>query len=219
MMGKILGIALVALTQFLIWIVLTISLVFVVQMAVLPKEAKQAMEQQASATLSTRGVSITNTTILNSESITSKINNQLSGIDIKFMLMIFVFYFIGGYLLYAALFAAVGSAIDADSDTQQFVMPIMIPLILSLTIAMTASRDPNSSLAFWGSLIPFTSPIIMMARLPYSVPNWQLLLSMATLIITFVGMTIFAAKIYRVGILMYGKKVSYKELWKWLKYK
>lgn len=219
MLGKIIGIAMVALTQFLIWIVLTFAIITFVQLVVLPNETKQKMEQQ----LSTQGAQPTLGSSAvqapTQQSMTESITNQLKGIDLTYILLMFGFYFIGGYLLYAAMFAAVGSAIDPDTDSQQFVMPVMMPLIIALTIAMSTSRDPHGALAFWGSIIPFTSPIIMMARLPYSVPLWELLLSMGMLIITFIGMTFFAAKIYRVGILMYGKKVSYKELLKWLKYK
>lgn len=219
MMGKIIGIALVAFTQFLIWIVLTFSLVFIVQTFVLPQNRSQSIEQQVSGTVLSTTQPGSTAIAADGKSITETINKQLKGINLTFLLSVFGFYFIGGYLLYAALFAAVGSAIDPDSDPQQFVMPIMIPLILSLTIAMTASRDPHGMLAFWGSMIPLTSPIIMMARLPYNVPVWQLVLSMSLLVATFVLCTLLAAKIYRVGILMYGKKVTYKELWKWLRYK
>ena len=219
MMGKIIGIAMVALTQFLIWIALTLAIITFVQTVVLPKETKQQMEQQMATQNGQTTIGAASVQAPTQQSMTESITNQLMGIELKYLLFMFAFYFIGGYLLYAAMFAAVGSAIDPDTDSQQFVMPVMMPLIIALTIAMSTSRDPHGALAFWGSIIPFTSPIIMMARLPYSVPLWQLLLSMGSLIITFVGMTIFAAKIYRVGILMYGKKVSYKELWKWLKYK
>ncbi len=219
MMGKIIGIAMVALTQFLIWIALTLAIITFVQTVVLPKETKQQMELQMATQNGQTTIGAASVQAPTQQSMTESITNQLMGIELKYLLFMFAFYFIGGYLLYAAMFAAVGSAIDPDTDSQQFVMPVMMPLIIALTIAMSTSRDPHGTLAFWGSIIPFTSPIIMMARLPYSVPLWQLLLSMGSLIITFVGMTIFAAKIYRVGILMYGKKVSYKELWKWLKYK
>jgi len=219
MMGKIIGIAMVALTQFLIWIALTLAIITFVQTVVLPKETKQRMEQQMATQNGQTNLGAASVQASTQQSMTESITNQLKGVEIKYLLFMFAFYFIGGYLLYAAMFAAVGSAIDPDTDAQQFVMPVMMPLIIALTIAMSTSRDPHGALAFWGSIIPFTSPIIMMARLPYSVPLWQLLLSMGSLVITFVAMTFFAAKIYRVGILMYGKKVSYKELWKWLKYK
>ena len=214
MMGKIIGIAMVALTQFLIWIVLTLSIVFVVQTAFLPSVIRDNAEQVQ--------MSQNSTTIENNSGVselTQSVTNQLKGVNVTYILSLFAFYFIGGYLLYAALFAAVGSAIDPDSDTQQFVMPVMMPLIVAITLAMSAARDPQGSLAFWGSIIPFTSPIVMMARVSYDVPLWQLILSMSLLVLTFVFVTGVAARIYRVGILMYGKKVTYKELWKWMRYK
>ena len=131
----------------------------------------------------------------------------------------FIFFFIGGYFLYAALFAAIGSAVDNETDTKQFMLPITMPLILAFIIATITIEDPNSSLAFWFSIIPFTSPIVMMARLPFGIPYWEVLIAAILLIITFLFTTYIAGRIYRVGILMYGKKVNYVELWKWLKYK
>jgi ABC-2 type transport system permease protein len=140
--------------------------------------------------------------------------------SINFVLIIsaFLFYFLGGYLLYGALFAAVGSAVDSESDTQQFMMPITMPLVLSFVAAQFIMQNPEGPLAFWLSIIPFTSPVVMMVRLPFGVPVWEFALSMALLVIMFIFMTWLAGKIYRTGILMYGKKVSYKELWKWLRY-
>ena len=121
--------------------------------------------------------------------------------------------------MYSALFAAVGSAVDAEADTQQFILPITIPLILSFILIQPIMENPDGALAFWMSIIPFTSPVIMMVRLPFGVENWELALSVGVLISSFVLTTWFAGKIYRTGILMYGKKASYKELWKWLTYK
>ncbi len=120
--------------------------------------------------------------------------------------------------MYSALFAAVGSAVDNETETQQFMLPISLPLILALYIGMAVAKNPEGSLAFWGSIIPLTSPIVMLVRLPFGVPLWELLLSMGLLIASFIFVTWVAAKIYRTGILMYGKKVSYKEIWKWLRY-
>ncbi|MCK9321894.1 MAG: ABC transporter permease, partial [Bacteroidales bacterium] len=135
------------------------------------------------------------------------------------IISLFLFYFLGGYLLYAALFAVVGSAVDNETDTQQFMLPITIPLVLGIVVMISAINNPSGSLAYWFSIIPFTSPIVMMVRIPFGVPFADLIISMGLLVISFVFMTWFAAKIYRVGILMYGKKVSYKELWKWFRYK
>ena len=131
----------------------------------------------------------------------------------------FVFYFLTGYLLYASLFAAIGSAVDNETETQQFMLPVTIPIILGLVVAMGTMQNPESSLSFWFSIIPLTSPIVMMARIPFDVPAWEIALSMGLMLLTIVGAVWMAAKIYRTGILMYGKKTSYKELWKWLTYK
>jgi ABC-2 type transport system permease protein len=131
----------------------------------------------------------------------------------------FLFFFIGGYLLYAALFAAIGSAVDNETDTQQFMLPVTIPLILAIVVTTRVIEDPNGALAFWFSIIPLTSPIVMMARIPFGVPLWELGLSIALLVAAFIAATWLAGRIYRVGILMYGKKTSWKELFKWLTYR
>jgi ABC-2 type transport system permease protein len=130
----------------------------------------------------------------------------------------FIFYFITGYLLYASVFAAIGSAVDNETETQQFMLPVTIPIILALMIAMGTMQNPESPLAFWFSIIPLTSPIVMMARLPFGVPAWQLAISMSLMVVTFIAFVWMAAKVYRTGILMYGKKTSWKEMWKWLRY-
>ena len=121
--------------------------------------------------------------------------------------------------MYGSLFAAIGSAVDAEADSQQFILPVTIPLIISFLLIQPIMDNPDGSLAFWMSIIPLTSPIIMMVRIPFGVADWQLILSMSILVISFILSTNIAAKIYRTGILMYGKKISYKELWKWLSYK
>jgi len=121
-------------------------------------------------------------------------------------------------LLYAALFAAIGAAVDSEADTQQFMLPVTIPLLFSIVMLQFVINNPEGPIAYWLSLIPFTSPVIMMIRIPFGVPYYELLISMSLLVLTFMGSTWFAAKIYRTGILMYGKKISYKEIWKWLKY-
>ena len=130
----------------------------------------------------------------------------------------FIFYFITGYLLYASIFAAIGSAVDNETETQQFMLPVTIPIILALMVAMGTMQNPESSLSFWCSLIPLTSPVVMVARLPFGVPYWQIAISMALMVVTFIGFVWMAAKVYRTGILMYGKKTSWKEMWKWLRY-
>ena len=202
MMGKILGVALVGLTQFVLWILLTIAIASVAEL----------MFMDASSM--TTELNSTQQSILLSE-----LSNLTGGINLMQIFVSFIFYFLAGYLMYSSLFAAVGSAVDAEADTQQFVLPITIPLILSFILIQPIMENPDGPLAFWMSIIPFTSPVIMMVRLPFGVANWELALSMCVLILSFVLTTYLAGKIYRTGILMYGKKTSYKELWKWLSYK
>ena len=144
--------------------------------------------------------------------------NMIGSANLPFIVGCFFFFFIGGYLLYAAMFAAIGAAVDNETESQQFMLPVTIPLILAIVIMMSTFQDPNSSLSFWFSMIPLTSPIIMMARVPFGVPGWELALSGIILVASFVGMTWMSGKIYRVGILMYGKKTSWKEIWKWMRY-
>jgi len=202
MMGKILGVALVGLTQFVLWILLTIAIASVAEL----------MFMDASSM--TTELNSTQQSILLSE-----LSNLTGGINLMQIFVSFIFYFLAGYLMYSSLFAAVGSAVDAEADTQQFVLPITIPLILAFILIQPIMENPDGPLAFWMSIIPFTSPVIMMVRLPFGVANWELALSMCVLILSFVLTTYLAGKIYRTGILMYGKKASYKELWKWLSYK
>jgi ABC-2 type transport system permease protein len=143
---------------------------------------------------------------------------SLGKVNFGIIIACFLFYFMGGYLLYAAMFAAVGSAVDNEADTQQFMLPVTIPLILAIYVMINTINNPEGSLSFWFSLIPFTSPIVMMVRIPFGVPYWEIALSMVLLVATFVLFTWLAGKIYRTGILMYGKKTSYKEMWKWMRY-
>jgi ABC-2 type transport system permease protein len=131
----------------------------------------------------------------------------------------FLLYFILGYLLYASIFAAIGSAVENEGDSQQLQLPVTIPLLLGFFIALYAYKAPDSALVFWGSMIPFTSPIVMLARIPFGVPTWELVVSLVVLLLTFVLFAYLSAKIYKVGILMFGKKSSWKDLWKWLKQK
>ena len=143
----------------------------------------------------------------------------LMGINFGELLLMFLFYFVGGYLLYASLFAAVGSAISSEEDSNQFITPVMLLLMFAFYAGFGSMRNPDGPLALWCSLIPFTSPIVMMIRLPYDVPVWQQILSLVLLFATFGGITWLSAKIYRVGILMYGKKPSWRELRRWIRYK
>ncbi len=215
MMGKVVGIALVALTQFLIWSLLTLIIVTAVS-SVLGADAVNASAQQAIGgdQLAQVAHGADNAEFArNFENLLA----QTQSINLIGTLFAFVFFFFGGYLLYASFFAAIGSAIDNPTDGQQFTMPVMMPLILSIYIAMVAFRDPGGSVAFWFSMIPLTSPIVMMARIPFQIPLWEVLLSMAILTCSFIFSIWFSGRIYRVGILMYGKKLSYKELWKWFR--
>ncbi len=208
MLGKILGIGAVGLVQFLIWVILS-SVIYLVGVGVFLKDKidpemmvnQQGMEQ---AVEMTEGMEFVQT---------------LQSIDFPLIIGGFLFFFIGGYLLYAALFAAIGSAVDNETDTQQFMLPVTIPLILGIVVTTRVIEDPNGALAFWFSIIPLTSPIVMMARLPFGVPIWELGLSIALLVAGFIAATWLAGRIYRVGILMYGKKTSWKELFKWMTYR
>ena len=221
MMGKILGIALVGLTQFLLWVVFTAAIVTLVQSA-FPDKFKQNSTQQV---LSSKAQMITPSQTAETTPATvdgNASNEMLEAINsINFVQMIgaFIFFFIGGYLLYAAFFAAIGSAVDSEADTQQFMLPVTIPLIFSIVMAQYVINNPDGPLSFWLSIIPLTSPVIMMIRIPFGVPISELALSAGLLIAGFLGTTWMAARIYRTGILMYGKKVSYRELAKWLFYK
>jgi len=221
MMGKILGIGLVGLTQFVLWIIITALIITAAQSFLLPDDIDQTTQAITENIMSSAPVEQTQVPVIQTQEVNEiqQIFNSLHNINWGLILTSFLFYFMGGFFLYASLFAAVGSAVDNETDTQQFMMPITIPLILGLFVAMGAFQNPESSVAFWFSFIPLTSPIVMMARLPFGVPYWELILSMTILVLTFLGTTWLAAKIYRTGILMYGKKTTYKELWKWLKYK
>lgn len=216
MMGKIVGVALVGLTQFLLWVLLTgiIYLVFV---------SVAGMDIQQGAGVLGQGSVIGGQTEINiqaegNQDSVKQVMEVIRSIHFGTMIFSFIFYFLGGYLLYAALFAAIGSAVDNETDTQQFMLPVSIPLILGIVLSNLIVNNPDGPLAFWFSIIPLTSPVIMMVRIPFGVPLWELALSMALLIGGFIFTTWLAAKIYRTGILMYGKKVSYAELWKWLRY-
>ncbi len=210
MMGKIVGIAMVGLTQFLLWTILT-GIIYTVIMGAFGVDA---------AASQTEGMMDQVNMPQLSENPYQDIIGGLESIPFMQILISFIFYFLGGYLLYGALLAAVGSAVDSEADTQQFMLPITIPLIFAFVVAQTVMDNPDGSMAFWLSIIPFTSPVIMMVRIPFGgVETWELLLSMGSLILGFLGTTWVAAKIYRTGILMYGKKITYKELGKWLFYK
>ena len=205
MMGKIVGVALVGLTQFVLWMLLTLVLTTVAEGFVLSSPEMMANNFQDAP--------------MEKGMMMNQVSTAFGGIPLGQLAFAFLFYFLGGYLLYSSLFAAVGSAVDQEADTQQFMLPITIPLVLSFIMMQFIIDNPDGSLAYWFSMIPLTSPIIMMVRIPFGVPTGELLLSMGILVAGFIFTTWIAAKIYRTGILMYGKKVNYKELWKWLTYK
>lgn len=220
MMGKIIGIGLVGVTQFVLWIILSAALMTGVSAFIVNKTQQEIVLQQQH--VPSADTSITPETTLNNSS-TSKVQNIIENIktvDFGYVIGTFLIYFIGGYLLYSALFAMVGSAVDSETETQQFMLPIIMPLLFTYMLSFSVLvNNPHGSLAFWLSMIPFTSPIGMLVRVPFGVPLWQLALSVTLLIIGFLTTTYVAARIYRVGILMYGKKASYKELIKWFRYK
>ena len=220
MFGKIIGIALVALTQFLLWIVLSVAIISIGG-AVIGFDKLGGMGNATEMVSSMGGVDAEQIEAaaaqLTDDNELGTIFNTLRGLPFGRIIGLFIVYFIFGYLLYASMFAAIGSAVENEGDTQQLQLPLTIPLLLGYIIALYAFRAPDSSIAFWGSIIPFTSPIVMISRLPFGVPAWEIILSVALLVGTFVLCAWASAKIYRVGILMFGKKSTFKDLWKWLK--
>lgn len=211
MMGKIIGIALVGLTQLMMWIVLTIGLFFVgtslLGTGADAETAQMGMEMGMGAMATP------------SNSDMAHFYEIINSINIPEIVIMFIIYFLGGYLLYASIFAAIGASVENQEDTQQFMMPIIILLVFGLYTGVYSMNNPNGPLALWTSFIPFTSPVVMMVRTPFDVPIWQEILSIALLFITALAIVWVSAKIYRVGILMYGKKPSFKEMIKWIKYR
>lgn len=249
MFGKVIGVALVALTQFILWIVLTAVLVSAV-FGIVGKEAISGVDtrtlvEQASSAAAIPGVDLQSAVGVDLQSSSAAdlqsagtadaqnamaqavVENEalrdmlqtISGLNIPLLLGSFFIFFIFGYLLYASMFAAIGSAVDNVDDSNQLQIPLTVPLMLGYFIAIMSWNAPDSAIAVWGSMIPFTSPIVMLSRIPFGVPAWQLALSIALLVATFVVMAWLSAKIYRVGILTSGKKAGFKDLWKWLKQK
>jgi len=209
MMGKIIGTSLAGLLQFMIWVILGLSAMFIfstlfgVQMGATSGIEGQAMQTAQNQMGGTMSLYIA----------------ELWNLPIATILISFIIYFIGGYFLYSSFYASIGAAVDNETDSQQFLLPIIMPLILGVYIGFfTVMNDPHGTVATVFSMIPLTSPIVMMMRIPFGVPLWQIIVSMLLLFGTFLGVVWFAAKIYRVGILMYGKKPSWKELYKWSKY-
>lgn len=210
MMGKIISIALVTLTQMFMWVVMTMILFFAVSHFTGIPIGGSEMQQMAQ---SSQGMN----SLGNNEDI-QKAFQMISTVNWFQIVVFFIIYFIGGYLMYASMFAAVGSAVDNETDTGQFMMPITLVVLFALYAGIYSAQNPDGPLAFWASMIPISSPIVMMVRIPFGVPAWQLILSVGLLFLTFLGVLWLSAKIYRVGILMYGKKITWKELFKWIKY-
>lgn len=211
LMGKIIGTSLAGITQFVIWVILggvlmiVVTAIFGIDMSELQGQQQEMMQQMIDSPEANMEIQTWIEAMLN--------------LPIANLLVAFVLFFIGGYLLYSSLYAAIGAAVDNETDTQQFLMPILIPLILAVYVGVfTVIEDPHGTVSTVFSFIPFTSPVVMLMRIPFGVPIWQQLVSLLLLVGTFLFTVWFAAKIYRVGILMYGKKPSYKELYKWLKY-
>ena len=210
MMGKILGVASVAVTQIVIWGVLVCGIGSAVLPALMPEDMMQSVEAVQAGQMTAVEADI-DADLLSAVSLAT---------DVSGLVMIFVWlamFLIGGFLFYSAMFAAVGSAVDSIQDASQLQTPITVPIILALILAMSVANDPNSPLAFWGSIIPLTSPVVMMARIPFGIPTWQIVTSLVLLYISVAGMAWVAGKIYRVGIFMHGKKPSFKELLSWVK--
>jgi len=221
MMGKIVGVALVGLTQFGLWVVLTFIIVTAVTTSFSGKSSpeipsRQLMEQTAPGFDPDQVIHAAPETSAGND--VNEVMAAINSIDFPVMIGSFLFFFLFGYLLYAALFAAIGGAVDSEADTQQFMLPLTAPLILAIVVAQFIVQEPEGPMAFWLSMIPLTSPVVMMIRIPFGVPYFQVALSMILLLLGFLGTTWIAAKIYRTGILLYGKKISYRELWKWLRH-
>ncbi len=215
MMGKILGVAMVGATQIVIWGVLMVVMSAVALPMMMPAEMASSIEavQAGGADVA----AIAQAADFDPEMITA----MSSVMNVGYIGMIFgtlLLFMVGGFLLYSAMFAAVGASVDSPQDAQQLTTPITIPIVLGLIVMMLVMNDPNSPIAFWCSLIPFTSPIVMMARIPSGIPTWEIVLSLVLLYATFAAMVWVAGKIYRIGIFMHGKKPSFKELWQWLRY-
>lgn len=214
--GKIIGIGLVGLTQIALWIILGTAIVTGITTFMGGDAAASLQSQSIMAGGQAMGQMAASPMKNN---VVVEMIQMAGNLNITLILFSLIFYFFGGFLLYASLFGALGSAVDSDEDAQQMMFPMMMPLILSMIILFPVAKNPEGQLAFWASMIPFTSPITMMVRIPFGIPAWQIILSMSLLTATIFGTIWMAGKIYRTGILMYGKKINLKEIVKWLFYK
>jgi ABC-2 type transport system permease protein len=213
MLGKILGVALVGLTQFAMWIVLTLALVTVITPFLGAEKIMQEQVKQSTSQMNEKQVKETEKRM---KELTEKSSSMLNNIPITKFLVTYILYFLFAYLMYSALFAAAASAVDTEVEAQQFTTPISMPLILAIILGQLILKEPNGAIAFWGSMFPLTSPVIMMLRLPFDVPIWQIAISLFILILSFIGAVWLAGRIYRVGILTHGEKITYKKLYQWL---
>jgi ABC-2 type transport system permease protein len=211
MMGKIIGIAGVALTQFVLWAAFSFLVTSIISSVF---QLDRFSKDQILTTLS----GMQNINDVQQALDIYQVKSQIDSINFWGIFLCFIFYFFGGYLMYAALFAGVGAVVDSETDSQQFMLPVTAPLILSIVLVSGIINDPNSKMAFWTSIFPLTSPVIMMVRMPFIGFTWEVFLSMGLLVLGFLGSVWLAARIYRIGILMYGKKITYGELRKWLFY-
>ncbi len=210
MMGKIIGNAMAGILQFIIWMVIGGILLFAITSYFGVGEVSTNSVQMAPEMVQQMQNSSNNDLQV--------VLQEIKNLPILTMFFSFIIYFLGGYLIYSSIYAAIGAAVDSETDTQQFMMPVLMPLVIAIYVGFSVIENPHGPIALGFSLFPLTSPIVMLMRIPFGVPWWQLITSIILLIFTFIGMVWFAAKIYRVGILMYGKKPSYKEIYKWLKY-
>ena len=209
LLGKIFGTTLAGITQFVVWVVLILVLMTVVTSIFGIDPASATPSQQV----------LDNSVSGGTQQVLQDVMIEINNLPITNLIIMFILFFVGGYLLYASLYASVGAAVDSETDTQQFMMPILMPLILAVYVGFfTVIDNPHGTVSQVFSYIPFTSPVVMLMRIPFGVPLWQQIISVLILFASFIAMVWFAAKIYRVGILMYGKKPTYKEIFKWLKY-
>lgn len=210
LMGKILGVAAVAVTQVIIWGVLVITISYTVLPSLMPESTMQSVEAVQNGTMTAAETGIDN----------DLLSAMLMATDTTGLIVMFTYillFLIGGFLFYAGLFAAIGSAVESIQDAQQLQTPVTVPIILSIILAMSVFNDPNSPIAFWGSMIPFTSPVVMMARIPFQIPMWEIVVSLMILYVSTLGAVWFAGKIYRIGVFMHGKKPSFKEILRWIR--
>jgi len=234
MFGKILGVGLVAITQFLLWIILTFGIItvagsiFGADFLTSSSDPTQMMASMGADPEALAAMGVDVNAIAQGQAVTADgstpseldvVMSTVKSLPVVSILISFFMFFVFGFFLYASLFAAVGSAGESAEDTQQLQLPLTIPLLIGFFIAFYANKAPDSGLVFWGSMIPFTSPIVMLARIPYGVAAWELILSIVLLVGTFIACAFVSSKIYKVGILMFGKKNSFKDLWRWLKMK